>query len=535
MVQLGTVPVLEREDGRAQSCPMSVRRALLSTYDKTGLAAFAEGLQRLGVALIASGGTARFLVEAGVEVTALEELTGFGEMLGHRVVTLHPAVHGGILARRDLPEDLADLERHGLEPIDLVCVNLYPFEQTVGALDVTWEEAIEKIDIGGPAMLRAAAKNHAHVVPLCRPADYDPVLAELRSSGDISETTRRALAAHAFATTAAYDGAITAWLARAERFPVVFTPVFDHDRNLAYGENPHQQAAYYCERGARTHLLARVEQLHGKELSYNNLNDLSAARLLARELADQPACVIVKHANPCGVAVADTIEEAHAKALAGDPVSAYGGVVVLTRAVSAALGEALAGQFVEVLFAPGYDEVAMESLVHKPGTRILNDLERREFVPDERDYTRVLGGLLVQDRDGETDAREAMTVVCGSVDDAVWADLLFAWAVVKHVTSNAIVIARGGQTLGIGAGQMSRVDAVRIAVDKAREHGHDLAGAVLASDAFFPFADGPELALEAGIAAVIQPGGSKRDDEVVAAVRESGAAMVFTGRRHFRH
>jgi phosphoribosylaminoimidazolecarboxamide formyltransferase / IMP cyclohydrolase len=514
---------------------MSIRRALLSTYDKTGLAAFAEGLQRLGLQLLASGGTARFLADAGLEVIPLEELTGFGEMLGHRVVTLHPAVHGGILARRDMPEDLADLERHGLEPIDLVCVNLYPFEETIGGLDVSWEEAIEKIDVGGPAMLRAAAKNHAHVVPLCRPEDYEPVLAELRSSGDVSESTRRALAVHAFATTAAYDGAITGWLGRDNRFPVVFTPVLDRERELAYGENPHQHAAYYAERGARTHLLSRVQQLHGKELSYNNLNDLSAARLLARELEEQPACVIVKHANPCGVAVAETIEEAYAKALAGDPVSAYGGVVVLTRPVSAALGEALAQQFVEVLFAPGYDEVAVEALIRKPAMRILNDLERRAFVMEERDYKRVLGGLLVQDRDTEIDARESMTVACGSVDEALWPDLLFAWAVVRHVTSNAIVLARGGRTLGIGAGQMSRVDAVRIAIEKAREHGHALDGAVLASDAFFPFADGPEVALEAGVTAVIQPGGSKRDDEVVAAVREAGAAMVFTGRRHFRH
>src|SRR5690348_2985318 len=317
---------------------MTVRRALLSTYDKTGVAAFADGLQRLGVELLASGGTARFLIESGLDVTPLEDLTGFAEMLGHRVVTLHPAVHGGIMARRDMPEDLDDLERHGLEPIDLVCVNLYPFEQTIGGLNVSWEEAIEKIDVGGPAMLRAAAKNNADVVAVCRPEDYDMVLGELRDLGEVSEATRRSLAARAFATTAAYDGAIAAWLAREDRFPSVFTPVFDRLRELAYGENPHQRAAYYAERGARTHLLARVEQMHGKQLSYNNLNDLSAARLLARELAERPACVIVKHANPCGVAVATTIEEAYAKALAADPVSAYGGVVVLTRAVTAALG-----------------------------------------------------------------------------------------------------------------------------------------------------------------------------------------------------
>ena len=322
---------------------MTVRRALLSTYDKTGVAAFAEGLQRLGVELLASGGTARCSTDAGLEVIPLEELTGFAEMLGHRVVTLHPAVHGGILARRDMPEDLADLERHGLEPIDLVCVNLYPFEQTIAGLDVSWEEAIEKIDVGGPAMLRAAAKNNADVVAVCRPEDYEPVLAELREPGRSRRRrgacSRLARSRRRRRTTAP----IAAWLARDERFPIVFTPVFDRVRELAYGENPHQRAAFYAERGARTHLLARVEQLHGKELSYNNLNDLSAARLLARELAERPACVIVKHANPCGVGVGGTIEEAYAKALAADPVSAYGGVVVLTRAVTAALGRGASG------------------------------------------------------------------------------------------------------------------------------------------------------------------------------------------------
>jgi phosphoribosylaminoimidazolecarboxamide formyltransferase/IMP cyclohydrolase len=514
---------------------MSVRRALLSTYDKTGLAPFATGLQRLGVELLASGGTATFLNESGVEVEPLEQLTGFAEMLGHRVVTLHPAVHGGILARRDMPEDLADLERHGLEPIDLVCVNLYPFERTIGGLDVAWEEAIEKIDVGGPAMLRAAAKNHVHVVPICSPDDYEPVLAEIRESGTVSEPTRLRLAAKAFSTTAAYDAAIAGWMGRHDAFPGVHTPVFDLDRGLAYGENPHQQAAYYSERGRRTHLLSRVEQRHGKELSFNNLNDLSAGRLLARELAVSPACVIVKHANPCGVAEAETIEDAYARALAADPVSAYGGVVVLTRPVTALLGEAIAQQFVEILFAPGYEDGALDALTKKPDTRILDDLERRAFVPTERDYRRVLGGMLVQDRDAQPDEREAMEVVAGAVGEDAWADLLFAWVVVKHVTSNAIVLARGGRTLGIGAGQMSRVDAVRIAIAKAQEHGHELAGAVMASDAFFPFADGPQLALDAGISAVIQPGGSKRDDEVIASVGAAGAAMVFTGRRHFRH
>jgi phosphoribosylaminoimidazolecarboxamide formyltransferase/IMP cyclohydrolase len=413
-------------------------------------------------------------------------------------------------------------------------VNLYPFEQTVAGLNVAWEDAIEKIDVGGPAMLRGAAKNHAYVIPVCRPDDYEAVLAELRA-GDVSVETRRALAARAFATTAAYDAAVAGWFSGGEPFPETLVTAFDRAQELSYGENPHQRAAYYVQRGVRTHLLGRVDQLHGKSLSFNNLNDLSAARLLALEL-EGPGCVIVKHANPCGVGVADTIEAAHEKALAADPVSAYGGVVVLTRPVSAALGERLAQQFVEVLFAPGYDAVAMEALVQKPAIRLLNDLERRAFEPSERDLKRVLGGLLVQDRDAEPDPLDDMRVVCGGVlEPDTWEDLLFAWTVAKHVTSNAIVIARDGQTLGIGAGQMSRVDAVRIAVEKAREHGHSLDGAVLASDAFFPFADGPALALEAGVKVVIQPGGSKRDDEVVAAVADAGAAMVFTGRRHFRH
>jgi phosphoribosylaminoimidazolecarboxamide formyltransferase/IMP cyclohydrolase len=513
---------------------MKVRRALLSTYDKAGVADFAEGLRSLGIEIVASGGTARLLHEAEVDVTPVESLTGFPEMLGHRVVTLHPAVHGGILARRDVADDLADLEAHGIRPIDLVCVNLYPFEHTVGGLDVVWDDAIEQIDVGGPAMLRAAAKNHAHVVAVCRPEDYESVLAELRETGSIADTTRRALAARAFAITAAYDAAVANWLQQDDRFPETFVAAFERTADLAYGENPHQRGAYYAQRGARMHLLSRVEQMHGRELSYNNLNDLSAARLLVNEL-DEPACVIVKHANPCGVGTAGSVEQAYALALAADPLSAYGGVVAVNRPVSLALGEALAGQFVEVLFAPGIDELALEALVVKPDTRILVDMERRSFLPTELDLRRVMGGLLVQDRDAEGDPLDAMDVVCGEPGGDTWDDMLFAWTVVKHVTSNAIVLARGGQTLGIGAGQMSRVDAVRIAVDKAREHGHDLAGAVLASDAFFPFADGLQIALDAGIGAVIQPGGSKRDDEVTAAARDAGAVMVHTGRRHFRH
>ncbi len=509
-------------------------RALISVYDKTGLVPFARGLVDLGFELVASGGTASALEDAGLAVTSVEDVTGFPEMLDGRVKTLHPTVHAAILARRDVADDLASLAEHGIEPFDLVCVNLYPFELVAAQPDVADADVVEMIDVGGPSMLRAAAKNHAYVLAVCRHEDYDDVLAELRSGGTTSIETRRRLATTAFATTAAYEAGIASWFQRDEQFPAAISLAFDRKLDLAYGENPHQQAAYYAERGRRTHLLSRIEQLRGKPLSFNNLNDLSAARLLVREF-ELPACVIVKHANPCGVAVADTIEEAYAQALAGDPVSAYGGVVVLNRAVSAALGEALADQFVEVLFAPGYDEQAMEALARKTSVRVLNDTERRELTDPELDYRRVLGGLLVQDRDWEIAERGGMEVVCGEVSDEQWDDLLFAWRIVKHVTSNAIVLACGRQTIGIGAGQMSRVDAVRIALEKARELGHSLAGAVLASDAFFPFADGPQLALDAGVAALIQPGGSKRDGEVIEAVSAASAAMVFTHRRHFRH
>ena len=513
---------------------MTIRRALLSVYDKTGIAAFARELHGLGVELLASGGTAKALSDERIPVTPLESLTGFAELLGHRVVSLHPAVHGGILARRDVPADLAELSAHGIEPIDLVCVNLYPFEQTVGRLDVAWEDAIDQIDVGGPALLRAAAKNHAHVVALCRPIDYGPVLEEFRTRAEVSLETRRELAGRAFQTTAAYDASVAAWFGREDVFPETYVPVFDRYAELAYGENPHQRAVYYTQRGARTHLLARVEQIQGKPLSFNNLGDLSAGRLLLLEL-EGPAAVVVKHGSPCGVALGKTVEEAFTKAQAADPTSAYGGVVALNRPVTAKLGRTMAKQFVEVLFAPGYDRGALTAFEAKPGIRVLVDAERRSFVTSERDFQRVLGGLLVQDRDTDGDPLDAMDVVCGDPDTAMWDDLLFAWTIAKHVVSNAIVIARGGQTLGIGGGQTSRIDAVRIAVDKARELGHSLEGAVVASDAFFPFADGPRVALEAGVAAIIQPGGSKRDGEVLEAVRDAGAAMVVTGRRHFRH
>jgi phosphoribosylaminoimidazolecarboxamide formyltransferase/IMP cyclohydrolase len=511
-----------------------IERALLSVYDKAELDVFVRGLTELGVELVASGGTAGYIEEHELGVTLVEELTGVGEMLGGRVKTLHPHIHAAILARPDEREDLETLEEHGIRPFQLVCVNLYPFTQIAWRRGVDEAEAVELIDVGGPAMLRAAAKNFAYVAPVSRPDQYAHVLEELHEQGELSLETRRRLAAEAFATTSAYESAIANWFTDRDAFPRKVTVSFEKVLDLAYGENPHQRAALYAEDGARRHVLSRVEQLQGKPLSFNNLYDLSSARAVVEEFA-VPACAIVKHANPCGVALGQTLEEAFANAYAADPVSAYGGVVVCNRPVSRELGEQLAEQFLELVFAPGYDPTGLTALARKPAMRVLLDAERRHASPGERDYRRVLGGILVQDRDVDLEDRESMEVVCGEPTEEDWGQLLFAWRVCKHGLSNAIVLAQRLQTVGIGIGQMSRVDAVRIALGKAAEHGHEVAGTALASDAFFPFDDGPRLALEAGVRAIIQPGGSKRDDDVIAAVREAGAIMVFTGRRHFRH
>ncbi len=495
-------------------------RALISAYDKSGLEEFARGLADLGVELVTTGGsTETYLRQLGLDPTSIE----VPQMLGGRVKTLHPRVHAGILARRDLDEDVAALAENGIEPFDLVVVNLYPFSSDPG---------VELIDVGGPAMLRAAAKNFAHVAAVCSPDDYPSLLAELRENGEISAETRRRLAAKVFAHTSAYDAAVTRWLGLDEALPEQLVPRFEKELDLAYGENPHQRAAYYRGADASCHLLSGVDKLHGRDLSFINLYDLAAARALLAELGDDPACVIVKHANPCGVAVADTIEEAYELAYAGDPLSAFGMVCALNRPVPAALGEALAERFVDVLYAPEYEPAALETLQQKPATRILRG---PGLEPGGLDAKTVTGGVLVQEADLLLETRDEVELVCGSLDESGWADLLFAWAVCKHVTSNAIVLARGRQALGIGAGQQSRVDAVRLAVEKAQERGHELEGAVLASDAFFPFADGPQLALDAGVRAVIQPGGSKRDGEVIEAVESAGAAMVFTHHRHFKH
>jgi phosphoribosylaminoimidazolecarboxamide formyltransferase/IMP cyclohydrolase len=519
-----------------------VRRALLSVSDKTGVVDFAKSLVALGVEILSTGGTAAALREAGLEVTDVSEFTGQEEILDGRVKTLHPRLHAALLARREDPEHMATLAREGIEPIDLVCVNLYPFEQTVSGHDVAPEVAIENIDIGGPTMIRAAAKNHEGVAVVVKPESYDAVCAELEESGGkVSASTRHWLANEAFAQTARYDAAISRWFSEEyEDFPEHLAVAYEKVIDLSYGENPHQRAALYAEAGGRRHVLSRVSKLHGKALSFNNVLDFDSARNLVDDF-EPPACVIVKHNNPCGVAIGADALEAYLKALACDPLSAYGGVIALNRPVSAALAEELHKNFVEVLGAPGYEDGALEVLMQKESIRILDLEERRESPGPDRDVKKVLGGVLIQDRDGDPEPRELMEVVTETQpDERQWEDLLFAWTVVRRVRSNAIVIAKDGATLGIGAGQMSRVDSVRLAVEKCRDARGEradelLAGSALASDAFFPFADGPELGIKAGADAVIQPGGSKRDAEVIAACDADGVAMVFTKHRHFRH
>ncbi len=529
----------ERASGVQKARPgeVRIRRALLSVSDKRGLIELARGLRELDVEIVSTGGTARELAEAGLEVRSIEDFTGFPEIMDGRVKTLHPRLYAGLLARRDDPSHLDAAADQGIEQVDLVCVNLYPFEQTVARAEATEQEAIENIDIGGPTMIRAAAKNSDFAAVLTDPADYEAVLAELTDSGGrLSLPTRRRLAARAFATTARYDAAISAWFARAEQgLPASFTEAFEKVADLRYGENPHQQAAFYARVGAPTHLLAGVNQLHGKELSFNNLLDLAAARELVEEF-DGPACAIVKHNNPCGCAIGESVQQAYERAFACDPQSAYGGVIALNRRVDEACAEQLGAQFIEVLLAPGYEPAALELLQAKKNVRLL-ELPHWPPPTTELEGKPVLGGRLVQDRDTVDETREDMrTMSARRPSDEEWADMLFAWVVCRHVRSNAIVLARDGATVGIGAGQMSRVDAVRIAVEKAQDSQPALlAGAALASDAFFPFADGPELAIRAGIAAIIQPGGSVRDEDVVAAVDAAGATMVATERRHFRH
>jgi len=520
--------------------------ALLSVSDKTGIVDFARALHRRGIRLLSTGGTARLLADSGLPVTEVAEVTGLPEMLDGRVKTLHPKIHGGLLARRDLPAHMAALAEHGIATIDLLVVNLYPFAQATARADCTLDEAIENIDIGGPAMLRAAAKNWPDVGVVIDPADYAQVLAEL-DSGGLTRKTRLALATRVYAHMAAYDGMIANYLgalepgaeerpaevARRAGYPAVFTLQLHKAQDMRYGENPHQSAAFYRERHPAAGTLSQYVQLQGKELSFNNIADADAAWECVKSFAE-PACVIVKHANPCGVAVGATAAEAYAKAFKTDPTSAFGGIIAFNRELDMATAEAVGKQFVEVLLAPAIAAPARAVLAAKQNVRVLE-------VPlsgqgNTLDFKRVGGGMLVQSADAIDVAEGALRVVSQRRPDAQQMnDLLFAWKVAKFVKSNAIVFCAGGMTLGVGAGQMSRIDSARIAAIKAEHNGLSLQGAAVASDAFFPFRDGLDVVVDAGASCVIQPGGSMRDAEVIAAADERGIAMVFTGTRHFRH
>jgi phosphoribosylaminoimidazolecarboxamide formyltransferase/IMP cyclohydrolase len=511
-----------------------VARALLSVSDKRGIVEFARGLAELGIEIVSTGGTAQALADGDVPSRPISDLTGFPEIMDGRVKTLHPKLHAGLLARRDNAGHLDTADEHAVEFVDLVCVNLYPFERTASRRGVPDAEAIEQIDIGGPTLIRAAAKNFAFVAPVSSPESYDAVLEELRESDQrLSLQTRESLAGEAFAYTARYDTAIGRWFAeKQDEFPPMFVRAFEKVLDLPYGENPHQRAAYYEQVGARMHVLSMIKQFGGKPLSANNLLDLDAARLLLREF-QVPGCVIIKHNNPCGCAVGGSVLEAYKRAFACDPLSAFGGVIAVNRPVDKALAEALVEQFVEVLFAPGYDDDALQVLATKENVRVLEDNERRSIDLSEPSLKQVIGGVLVQDRDIDLeDPSELQVVTERQPTPQEWEELKFAWRVCKYVRSNAIVISKDLATVGVGAGQMSRVDSVRLAIEKAAV---PLEGAALASDAFFPFSDGPQLAIDAGVRAIIQPGGSMRDPDVVEAADKAGIAMVFTSRRHFRH
>jgi phosphoribosylaminoimidazolecarboxamide formyltransferase / IMP cyclohydrolase len=517
---------------------IKIARALVSVSDKTGVVEFARTLLTHGVEILSTGGTAQLLRLNGVVVTEVADYTGFPEMMEGRVKTLHPKVHGGILARRDKPGHVESMKAHGIPPIDMVVVNLYPFAETVARPGCTLEEAIENIDIGGPAMVRAAAKNHDFVAVVTDPADYAPVAAKLKASkGRLTQEERFRLAAKAFSHTAEYDGMISNWLTardvngQAAQFPERFNMQVRLAQALRYGENPHQLAAFYVERDPPPGTLARFRQLQGKELSYNNIADADAAWECCRTF-DVPACVIVKHANPCGVAIAESPYEAYQRAFLTDPTSAFGGIIAFNRTVDAAAAEAVAKQFVEVVIAPAYQDDAMKVFAGKQNVRVLRIDAAKDL--NRLDMKRVGGGLLVQTSD-DYDVAHLRIVTRRDPSKEEMNDMVFAFRVAKFVKSNAIVFCKGGMTLGVGAGQMSRVDSTRIAAIKAKNAGLSLRGSVVASDAFFPFRDGLDVVAQAGARAVIQPGGSVRDKEVIAAADEHGIAMVFTGMRHFRH
>ncbi len=514
---------------------LTVRRALISVSDKRGLVPFVSGLCELGVEILSTGGTCRALREAGINVIEVSEKTGFPEIMDGRVKTLHPTIHGGLLGRRGTDE--AVMAEHGIEPIDLLAVNLYPFEQTIAREDATIDDAIENIDIGGPAMIRAASKNHNGVAVIVDPDDYESVLESLQKN-ELSLEDRRRLAAKAYAHTASYDTAITRYLSKSlddnplgERILHAGSLV----QRMRYGENPHQDAAFYIDQQAPKGSLATAEQLQGKALSYNNIADSDAALECVKQFVN-PACVIVKHANPCGVAVAENVLAAYDKAFQTDPTSAFGGIIAFNRPLDAAAAKAIIDrQFVEVIVAPIIDDDAAAVLAEKKNVRVLRTGDLGESVSGF-DFKKVSGGLLVQNTDmGRITADDLKVVTEKAPTPGQIQDMLFAWTVVKYVKSNAIIFCKDNMTIGVGAGQMSRVYSTRIAAIKAADEGLDVKGSVMASDAFFPFRDGIDAAAETGIAAIIQPGGSMRDDEVIQAANEHDLAMVFTGMRHFRH
>jgi len=517
----------------------TIKRALLSVSDKTGVLELAQDLNRLGVELLSTGGTAKLLSEAGLPVKEVSQHTGFPEMMAGRIKTLHPKIHGGLLGRRGT--DDAIMNEHDIAPIDLVVVNLYPFEATIARDDCTLAMAIENIDIGGPTMLRAAAKNHADVTVLIDPADYQNVIDQIQANGGVDDATRFDLAVKTFEHTAHYDGAIANYLGKLTdgdekaAFPRTFNTQFHKKQDMRYGENPHQNAAFYTESTPESGSISAAEQLQGKALSYNNIADTDAALECVKAFSESPACVIVKHANPCGVATADNLLDAYNLAYSTDPESAFGGIIAFNRELDAATAQAIVErQFVEVIIAPTVSAEAIEVVSAKKNVRLLSCGQWPEQARQRLDYKRVTGGLLVQDADLQL-LDEARVVTERQPSDKEMRDLLFSWRVAKFVKSNAIVYGKDGMTIGVGAGQMSRINSARIAGIKAEHAGLEVKGSVMASDAFFPFRDGLDAAAEAGIKAVIQPGGSMRDEEVIAAANEHGIAMVFTGMRHFRH
>ena len=514
----------------------NVRRALVSVSDKRGLVPFVTGLRELGVEVLSTGGTCRQLREAGLDVIEVSEKTGFPEIMDGRVKTLHPVIHGGLLGRRGTDE--AVMNEHGIEPIDLLVVNLYPFEQTIAREDATIDDAIENIDIGGPAMIRAASKNHDGVAVIVEPDDYGTVLDDLKND-KLSLESRRRLAAKAYAHTASYDTAITGYLTRSlgdEALGQRFLYSGGLSEKLRYGENPHQDAAFFLDQQVPAGSLAAAKQLQGKALSYNNIADSDAALECVKQFGN-PACVIVKHANPCGVAVADNILDAYEKAFKTDPTSAFGGIIAFNRALDAGTAQAIVDkQFVEVIVAPAIDADAAEVVATKKNVRVLETGSWPNTANAGYEFKKVSGGLLVQNTDlGMITADDLKVVTELAPTSEQIQDMLFAWTVVKYVKSNAIIFCKDNMTIGVGAGQMSRVYSTKIAAIKAADEGLEIKGSVMASDAFFPFRDGIDAAAETGISAIIQPGGSMRDDEVIQAANEHGLAMVFTGMRHFRH